>query len=124
MARVGNPLVEINNQAVAIVPNSVKYTEGEGETITETQMVGNTPELVTSSSGEDKMSSFTIEFKNTEANIKLLRGIKKNPGKNVVAMSEGSFNRTFQQASLVNDYEAELSATGKLTTEWKSLPAI
>lgn len=123
-SRLANPLIVINNEPVAIVPNSFKFDEGEGETTIETQMIGNKAEIVTSDSGEDKMSSFSFEMTNTEENIKLLRGLKKNAGNNVVTASQGSFSRVFQGASIANNYEVEMSATGKASVEWKSLPAI
>ena len=123
-ARIANPTLRINNEAKAIVANSFKFTEGDGETTVETQMVGKTPELVTSDSGEDKKSIFSFEMMNTASNIDYIRGIKKNPGNNVVDAAEAGFARVFQQASITNDPEKELSATGKISVEMCSLPAI
>lgn len=123
-SRIGNPVLRVNNEPFPIVPNSFKFTEGDGETTVETQTIGNDVEIVTSDSGEDKMTTFSFDVMNTEDNIKRLRGIKKNPGNNVFDYSEGSFSRVVQSASITNNYEIELSATGKATIECKGAPSI
>ena len=122
--RLGNPLVRINNEPFPIIANSCKFNEGDGETTVEIQMVGNEPETVESDSGEDKKSMFSFDVMNTEENIKKLRGLKKNTGANVVDMSEDGFKRVFRKASITNNPDVELSATGKISVEWESLPAI
>ena len=122
--RLANPLVRINNEPFPIVSNSFKYTEGDGETTVEIQMVGSEPETVESDSGEDKKSMCSFDVMNTEENIKKLRGLKKNPGANVVDASEDGFKRVFRKLSITNNYDVELSATGKISVECESLPSI
>lgn len=122
--RLGNPTVRINNDPIWIIPNSFEYDEGEGETTVETQASGTDIDIVTSDSAEDKMSTFKFDVTNTQDNIERLRGLKKNPGNNVVDVSEDGLTKVFTQASITNSYTVELKSTGKITVEWKSRPAI
>lgn len=122
---ISKPTVKVNNEVWPIKPNTAKYTEGEGETEVQTQSAGGgSIEIVTSDSAEDKMSMVSFEMLNTPENIKRARAAKKNPGGNVVELSEGSFSRVVAQASIVNDFEVELSSTGKLALDWRGAPSI
>ena len=126
MARkLSKPTIKINNEPVPIVPNSCTYTEGEGETMTETESVGGGKvQVVTSDSAEDKLSDVKFEMMPTEQNIAKARGWKKNPGGLVIALSEDGFSRSISQASLTNNYEVALSSDGKLSLEFSGASSI
>jgi hypothetical protein len=123
---ISKPTIIVNNNPVAIIPNSFKFTEGEGETTVRTQSTGGGGvEIVISDNAEDKTSKFSVELMNTKKNIELARGWKKNPGVNVVESNgQGGFNRIFNASSITNDYEVELSTDGKLSLEWSSEQAL
>lgn len=126
---VSKPSLTINNNPVAVLPNTVKYDEGEGETTVRTQSTGGGGiELVISDNAEEKFSTVSFEMANTVDNIALARGWKKNPGLQVVKISGEAggkkFNRVINGASIANNYEVELSSDGKLSLEMKGEPAI
>jgi len=128
--RISKPSVKVNNNPIAIIPNSAKFDEGEGETsVSAISIGGGGVELVVSDDATDKVGMVSFEIPNTPANIDLARGWKKNPGDNVVEVDgktkDGKkFNRVFNQASVVNNYEVELGVEGKISLDWKSQPPI
>lgn len=120
---ISKPTVSINNNPIAIIPNSCKGDEGEGETnVRATSAGGGAVELVISDNAEDKIGKVSFDIANTMENIDLARGWKKNPGKNVVQITGEVggkvFSRVYTQASITNNYEFELSSDGKLSLEW------
>ena len=122
---ISKPNVVVNNNTVAIVPGSCKFTEGEGTTnVRAASSGGGSVELIISDNAEEKIGMISFELPNTAENINLARGWKKNPGANVVEVNGEAggvaFNRVFNAASIANDYEAELSTDGKLSLEWKT----
>ncbi len=122
---LSRPTVIVNNVPVPIIPNTFKFDEGQGETNVSTQSLGgNKVDVVTSDNAEDKIGKCSFEMKATEDNVKNARGWKLNPGVNVIKVSEGGFQRVFQQMSIMNNYEVELSAEGKLSLEWEGAQPI
>jgi hypothetical protein len=127
---ISKPSVRVNNETIAIVPNSAAYTEGEGESDVFAASTGGAGiEVVTSDNAENKLSMCKFDVYATPELVKLARGWKKNPGNNVVEMdgenSEGkSLSRVFNFATLQNDYEVMLQSEGKISLEWKTAQAI
>jgi len=121
---LSKPSVIVNNNPVGILPNTCKIDEGEGETTVRTQSAGGgNVDLVITDNAEDKMGKVSFDVPNTTEAIELARSWKKNPGVNVVEVTgktpDGkNFSRVYNNASIVNNYEAELSADGKLSLEW------
>lgn len=121
MAVLSNPTVTINNTPVAIIPNSFKFNEGQGEQKFRTQSAGGgSVEQVLADDVEMKYGKFSFELLNTEDNIENAREWKLNLDQNAVTVSEGNFSRSFLQAAVVNDYDVELSADGNISLEWNS----
>lgn len=126
---ISKPAVVINNNPVAILPNTAKGNEGEGETTVRTQSGGGgNIELVITDNAEDKTGMFNMDIANTPENIELARGWKKNPGVNVIEVSgeiaNKPWNRIYNACSITNNYEFELSSDGKLSLEWLGEPPI
>lgn len=127
---ISKPTLLINNETIAIVPNSATFDEGEGETTVRAMSAGGgSIELVISTDAEGMVGGFKVELPNTAKYINLARGWKKNPGKNVIQMlgnnKQGKpLSRTITEASITNNYEVELSSDGKLSLEWVGMPPI
>ena len=117
---ISTPQFLVNNEPIAIIPNTLKYTEGKGVTTTRaTSTGGGGIEYVTTTNAEEFIGKVSVEIANTAENIKLARGWKNNPGKNGIRINEGSFSRVFTEMSIANEYEVELSTEGKLSLEWE-----
>lgn len=127
---LSKPTVRVNNEAIPVVPNSVSYTEGEGETdVFTASLGGGAVEVVTSDNAENKLSDCKFSMYSDPDNVKLARGWKKNPGRNVVEImgtnSEGKkIKRVLNYGSISNNYEVNLTSEGKLDLEWKTASAI
>jgi hypothetical protein len=123
--RLANPAIMVNNNAVAIIPNTFKYTEGLGEQKVEaTSAGGNAIAAVYALDVATRISSCHFEIPNTEYNIELARSWKLLGNNNVVIATGDTFSRTFTSASMVNDYEVSLGSDANIPIEWKSNPVV
>lgn len=123
--QISDPGVVVNNVGVAIVPNSLAFTEGFGEQETIVQSAGGgVLEQVYSNNVETNLSMVKFSLRSTVDNIELARSWKNNRNENVVAItaqvSDGTLTRTFNNAAVVNDFEVNLSADGVIEIEFKA----
>lgn len=119
--------VTVNNTNVAIVPNSIQYTEGLGEQSVKTASGGGkSVVLVTSDNAEQLMSMVKFRLHSTEQNIELARSWKVNTGKNAVTITNpgATFTRTFLSATVVNNYPLDLGADKDFEIEFHGEQAI
>lgn len=122
-----NPTILANGNAIDYLPNSVKFDDGDGDTtVRNTSSGGGKTKLLISESVEDKIAKLMIDVPNDIKSMNLVRGWKKNPGKNVFEISGDAggqaFSRTFTSAVVKNPPEYELSADGKVSLEIHSEP--
>lgn len=111
-----------NNEVVGVTPNSVKFTEGFGEqSVRVMASGGGKTEPVIANNVETNKGKFMFAMPATVDNIKLARQWKSNPGQNVFQVAgstvEGDVNRTFTQATVVNDYEVPVATEGDIELE-------
>lgn len=127
-----NPQVVVNNITLAIKPNTLSFTEGFGEQIVRAASAGGAQvEQILADNIEDNFSEVKFALDPTESNIANARTWKAQPGQNVVSVTatatEGTvtttFSRTFQKATITNNYEIPLGADTQIDLEWKSTPA-
>lgn len=122
--------VEINNSPVAIVPNSITYTEGKGEqTMRSASSGGGSVEQVFSNNIEMNFSMVKFQLFNDIDSIEDARKWKTARNQNTVSISgktpDGKkITRTFKQAAILNDYEVNLGSDTTIEIEFKSNPAV
>lgn len=124
-----DPLVTVNNDPVAIKPNSVMFTEGLGEqSIRAASAGGGQVEQVYANNIESNFSQVKFEMPATVENIARAREWKANRNQNVVQITgrtpEGRVTRSFTQAGILNDYEVNLGVDTDIPIEFKANPAI
>lgn len=126
---IANPQVTVNNIAVSVAPNSVSYTEGFGEqTIRAASTGGSSVEQVFSQNIESHFSKAMFGIYPTPENINLARVWKTNLNANVITItgnvtSNGvttSFQRTFTNAAILNDYDVPLGSDTTIELEFQS----
>ncbi len=127
--QLSDPLVTVNNNPIAIIPNTVKYTEGKGEqTLRAASLGGGNTEQVYAHNVETNFSMVMFEMPSTVDNINQAREWKTNLNQNLVQIAgstpEGQITRTFSQAAILNDYEVELGSETNITVEFKSNAAV
>lgn len=125
MDRLTNATVLVNNVAVAIVPNSLKFTEGLGEqTMDAASIGGGKVEQVFSEDVETAFGKVMFEIPATPDNIASAKAWKVRRNTNVVQIAgsnaEGNMTRSFTQAALLADYEVPISTEGNIPLEFSS----
>ena len=129
MKPLSNVAVSVNNDPIAIVPNSAKYTEGFGEqTMRAASVGGASVEQVFTQNLESNFSAPSFEVYPDLETIKLLRSWKSNGNANTVVFTGSidgvSFRRTFKQAAILNNYEVELGSDSTISVEFTSSAAV
>lgn len=127
--QVADALVTVNNDPVAVIPNTVMFTEGLGEqNIRAASAGGGQTEQIYSNNIESNFSKVVFEMPATIENIAKAREWKANRNQNVVQITgrtpEGRLSRSFTQAAILNDYEVPLGTETNVSIEFKSNPAI
>lgn len=127
--QLANALVTVNNDPVAIIPNSLMFTEGLGEqSIRAASVGGDQTEQIYSDDIESNFSTISFEIPATIENIAKAREWKTNKNQNVVQVlgstPEGSMTRTFTQAAFLNNYEVALGSDTNIPIEFKANPAV
>jgi hypothetical protein len=127
--QVSDAAVQVNNNVVAIVPNSLVYDEGLGEqTIKAASAGGGQVEQIFSNNIESNFSMVRFDVYATVEMIALARQWKVAQNGNLVQIqgrtSEGNVSRSFTQAALLSNYEVALGSDTTITLEFKSNPAI
>jgi len=120
-----DPQIVINNIGIKVVPNSVKYTEGFGEQKSETQTAGGgIVEKVDSEDVSTTLSKITLQLMPTAENIALARSLKAADSNVITVTDLEGFSRTFQNATLNNDFEVGLGADEIIDLEFMSESAV
>lgn len=117
-----NPQLEVNGLSVAIVPNSLTYTEGKGEQTVKAQSAGGaSSESVFFNNAETLLSMLKFELFSTDKNIELARIWKTSANNNICTWSGGpnsDTQRAIKSAALTNNYEVELKNEGIISLEF------
>lgn len=122
---VSNPQVVINNIAIPVVPNSVKYTEGKGEQQQRVQSAGGgNVDPVFSDNVETHLSKVMFSIINTAENIELIRGWKTLQNANAISITGDGLNRSFSAMAVINDYEVALGADTMIELEFSGKPSV
>lgn len=129
MIQVTDATLIVNDEAVGIVPNTLAYTEGEGEQSVRAMSIGGGKvEQVYSRDLSTSISMLKFSLPVTIENIKLARKWKTNQNQNVAQIAgstvDGDITRTFTQAAVVNDYEVPIGSETDIEIEIKSNAAI
>jgi 3-hydroxy-3-methylglutaryl CoA synthase len=123
---IATPTVEINNEVMIVVANTLKYTEGFGETnVRSATAGGGSSTLVVSENAETRIRMLQFSVYPTKEQIDLIRQFKSNPGENglAVLLSDNGFSKSINNAFITNDYEVNLGADTVIELELKGTPA-
>lgn len=129
MIQLADATLIANNEAISIVPNSLKFTEGFGErSVRVAALGGGKVEQIYANNVEGALSKLMFELPTTPENIKLARAWTAAGNGNVFQIagstSEGDMTRTFTQAAVTNDYEVEIGSDTSISIEIASNAAI
>ena len=120
---LSNPTVEINNQVIAIVPNSLSYKKGFGDKSIKAQSAGgNSVEVVMTENAETKISMVKLKLYNTKENFDLANSWNDNVVGNTINLSEGELVEAFKNMIVTVEPERTVGADGELEIEFAGSP--
>lgn len=124
--QINDPVVEVNNDVVGVVPNSVSYDEGLGEQqIKPVSEGGGRSSQVFANDIESNYAMVRISVRPTIANIELVKSWKLNRNNNTISISadDGQGNdmqRVFTRATLAQNYDVPLTTDGDISLEFQA----
>ena len=122
---ISNPQVTVNDENIAIVPNSFTYTEGFGEQQVFTESAGGgSIATVYANDVSTNYSMIKFSMHNYQANIDLIRSWKARLDANVIMVTAVDFSRVFAFCALTSNYEVKLGSDTTIELEFKSQPAV
>jgi len=129
MIQLSDATFQVNNEAVATIPNTIAFTEGLGEQSMKAASIGGGGvEPIFANDLESSFSMVKTELPSTPENIELVKSWKINRNNNVVQIIgetlEGTMTRTFARAALTSDYEVGIGSDATIPVEFKSSPAV
>ena len=121
---LANPTLVINNVAIPVVPNSIKYKPGTGEQTMRAQSAGGgSVQSVYAKNVEGNISSLSFSLMNTPQNIELASNWKSLENANSATLTgDGGFSKAFNNMALTNDYEVNLGADTTIDLEFMGDP--
>lgn len=125
---LNDPTVLWNGNPIDVVPNSVKFDDGEGETpVRSTSSGGGQRKIIISQAVEDNMGKLMLDLPNDIDSIKNSRDMKRNPGSHVFEITGRTEDgktlfRAFTGAVVTNRVEKSLSSDGTIPLEISSDP--
>lgn len=121
------PSVVINDRTIAIVPDSVTFKGGFGETTIRPQSAGGgNVEMVKSLNAETLKSMVKFALLPTTENNDLIddwQNRSKGDG-NGILLSDGAFAKSFKNMYVTSDPERNLSSDGTMEVEFEGNPTV
>lgn len=128
MRTLTTPQVIVNNEVLAIVPNSLVYDGGEGEiNVRSASGGGQNVESVHSANAEDRIGKVKFDLYLTSDLDSKIALWKDQIGTNSISFGERFANgdtvtRSFDRMSLMNSVERNASADGVVSVEFEGDP--
>lgn len=125
---LNDPTVLWNGNPIDVMPNSVKFDDGEGETtVRSTSSGGGQRKIIISQAVEDNMGKLMLDLPNDINSINNSRDMKRNPGTHVFEITARTddgktFFRAFTGAVVTNRVEKSLSSDGTIPLEISADP--
>ena len=118
-----DPQIRINNETFGIVPNTIKLTTGQGESVLKPQSSGNGKvQMVYSEDIETKTAKLMVSVYATKEKIDSIIALKQNRASNYIAINSDELNIILKDATLTNDPEITLGNDGQAELEFSAAP--
>lgn len=119
MGGLSTPQVIVNDEVVAIKPNSLSYTEGRGERNVRTKSAGGgSTSVVVTRNAETETSMVKFVVLTEDTSIETVLGWLDLFDANRVEFSEGGLDRTVTQATVTNNPEVNIGESGEIEIEF------
>lgn len=117
---LATPSITVNNNTLAIVPDSFKYKSGAGErTVDITSAGGDSTDVVITQDVKTQKSYCSFDLRSTVANIKEFELMQTGIGTNAVLAADNrvGFAKAFDQMTVTTDPEIVAAQDGSFTVE-------
>lgn len=122
---LSNPTVEVNDQPIAIIPNSLSFKKGQGDKTVKPQSAGgNAIETVISEDATTKKSMVKFKLTNTKENFDLKDSVTTNISGSTIRLSEGELVVSFRGMVVTTEPELMIGADGELEIEFEGMPVL
>lgn len=122
---LSNPSVQVNDETISIVPNSLSYKKGQGDKSVKAQSAGgNAIEVVMTENAETKISMTKFKLYNTKANFDLVNSWVTNISGSTIRLSEGDLIESFRNMIVTTEPERMIGADGELEIEFMGQPVL
>lgn len=122
---LSNPALEVNDQSLAFVPNSLSYKKGQGDKTVKPQSAGgNSVETVVTINAETKKSMVKFKLMPTKDNSDLVDGWTNNVSGNTIRLSEGDLTVSFRGMIVTTEPERVIGADGELELTFEGMPVL
>jgi|TARA_R110002096_G_scaffold157101_7_gene321904 hypothetical protein len=128
MIQLTDATITVNDSPVAVMPDSVTFTEGLGEqTMRAASTGGGNVEVIYSNDLSTGFATIKFDMPSVIEYIEEVKNWKQAGNSNTVSISgeagSDSITRTFSKAALTMDYEVALGPDGVISVEFKALPS-
>jgi hypothetical protein len=122
---MSNPTMEINDQVIAYLPNSLSFNKGFGEKNIRAQSAGgNAIEPVITENAESKLSMVKFKLASSSTAFDSLDVWQGNIDGNTIRLSEGNMTLSFRGMVTTTDPERSIGVDGEVEIEFKGTPII
>ena len=120
---LSNPTVEVDDDTISILPNSLSYKEGQGDKNVRAESAGGssiTP--IVTINAETKLSMCKFKMSNTERHLNQIKEwMAANDGV-TISLSEGNIQVAFREMHVITEPERAIGADGELEIEFQGPP--
>lgn len=121
---LSNPTVEINDDVIAIIPNSLSYKPGLGDKAAKAQSAGgNAISIVVTEDAETKISMIKFKLYNTPANLTRVKDWNALY-ESTIRIYEDDVTESFADCVITTEPERAVGADGELEVEWNGAPSL
>lgn len=121
---LSNPAVEVNNNTVGIIPNTLTYKRGKGDLALRPQSAGgDSIEMIKTENAETKKGMVKFSLYNTKTNADLYESWQDLTDGVSIQFSDEAFVRAFRNMFIITDPEVALGADGNIELEFEGNPA-
>ena len=120
---LSNPTVEVNDDVIAIIPNSLSYKPGLGEKSAKAQSAGgNAISVVVTENAETKIGMVKFKLFNTAANLERVKDWNVLY-ESTIRLYEEDITESFRDMVMITEPERAVGADGELEVEFKGAPS-
>lgn len=125
MATLANPTVEVNDTVISIVPNSLAFKDGKGDTNLRPQSAGgNSISVIKTTNAETKKSMVKFSMITTGENDALKSQWQDLDNGVTIRLSDADFLKSFRRMHVMEDPEVSTGADGVTEIAFEGQPAV